>query len=82
MTLQEKLDMYQTEARAKRPAEWQAIMDRGTEALRRSGIAERSLKAGDRAPDFALPTATGQTVRSADLLARGHLVVTFYRGGW
>jgi len=82
MTLQEKLDAYQAQARAKRPAEWQAIMDRGTEALRNSGIAERSLKAGDRAPDFALPNATGQVVRSADLLARGHLVASFYRGGW
>ncbi len=82
MTLQEKLDAFQTQARAKRPAEWQAIMDRATEDLRRSGIADRGLKGGDRAPDFALPNATGQIVRSADLLARGHLVVSFYRGGW
>jgi hypothetical protein len=82
MTLQEKLDAYQAQARTKRPAEWQAIMDRATEDLRRSGIPERSLKAGDRAPDFALPDAAGRTVRSAELLARGHLVVSFYRGGW
>ena len=82
MALQEKLDAYQAQARAKRPAEWQAIMDRATEDLRRSGIPERSLKAGDRAPDFALPDAAGRTVRSAELLARGHLVVSFYRGGW
>jgi hypothetical protein len=82
MALQEKLDAYQAQARAKRPAEWQAIMDRATEDLRRSGIPERSLKAGDRAPDFALPNVAGRTVRSAELLARGHLVVSFYRGGW
>ena len=82
MSLQEKLDAYQAQARAKRPAEWQAVMDRGTEDLRRSGVAERSLKAGDRAPEFALPDATGRTVRSAELLAQGHLVVSFYRGGW
>ncbi len=82
MELQKTLDAYQEQARVKRPPEWQAIMDRATEALRRSRIAEQSLKAGDRAPDFALPNATGQTVRSADLLARGHLVVSFYRGGW
>ncbi len=82
MTLQQELDAYQARARAKRPPEWQAIMDRATEDLRRSGIADRSLKVGDRAPVFALPDATGLTVRSADLLARGHLVVSFYRGGW
>ena len=82
MTLQETLDAYQARARAKRPAEWQAIMDRATEELRRSGIAERSLKVGDPAPDFALTNATGHTIRSAELLAQGHLVVSFYRGGW
>jgi hypothetical protein len=82
VTLQGKLDAYQAQARAKRPAEWQAIMDRATEDLRRSDVAERSLKAGDRAPDFALPDATGRMVRSAELLAAAHLVVSFYRGGW
>lgn len=82
MTLQEQLDAYQAQARAKRPPEWQATMDRATEELRRSGIAERSLRAGARAPDFALPDAAGKLVRSADLLAKGHLVVSFYRGGW
>jgi hypothetical protein len=82
MTLKEQLDGYQAQARAKRPSEWQAIMDRATEELRRSGLAERSLKVGDRAPEFALPGATGVTVRSADLLARGPLVISFYRGGW
>jgi len=82
VTLTEQLDAYQAQARAKRPADWQAVMDGATEELRRSGIAERSLKVGDRAPDFALPNPTGQIVRSADLLARGHLVVSFYRGGW
>lgn len=82
MTLQEQLDAYQTQARAKRPAEWQTIMDRATEGLRRVGIADRALKAGARAPEFALPNAAGRIVRSADLLANGHLVVSFYRGGW
>lgn len=82
MTLKEQLDAYQTQARAKRPAEYQAIMDRETENLRRAGIAARALKAGDPMPDFALPNAAGTTVRSAGLLARGHLVVSFYRGGW
>jgi hypothetical protein len=82
MTLKEQLEADQAQARAKRPPERQAIMDRATEDLRRSGLAHRSLKVGDKAPAFALPAATGKTVRSVDLLARGHLVVSFYRGGW
>jgi hypothetical protein len=82
VSLQIQLDAILAQARAKRPPEWGAIIDRTVEELRRSGIAERALKAGDRAPEFALPNAAGQSVRSADLLARGHLVLSFYRGGW
>jgi hypothetical protein len=71
------------EASAKRhPADRLAIMHRATEALRASGIMDRVIKVGDPLPPFALPNAYGQEVRSADLLARGPLVLTFFRGGW
>jgi hypothetical protein len=40
------------------------------------------LKAGDVAPVFSLTAATGETVSSSDLLARGHAVLVFYRGHW
>ena len=33
-------------------------------------------------PAFALPNAAGETVRSADLLAKGPLVLTIFRGVW
>ena len=82
MTLQAQLDAILTRARAARPAEWLAIMDAGLEELRRSGITERCRKVGDPAPAFALPNGAGTIVRSADLLAHGPLVVSFYRGGW
>ncbi len=54
----------------------------GTDELRRSGILARVLKPGDPAPEFALPNADGRLVSSRDLLARGPLVATFYRGKW
>jgi hypothetical protein len=82
VSLQEQLDALAAQARAQPPFEWQAVIDRTTEDLRRAGLAEHSLKTGDRAPEFALPNAKGQIVRSRDLLSRGHLVVSFYRGGW
>jgi peroxiredoxin len=50
--------------------------------LAASGIAERSLKPGDRAPDFNLPDTRGGYVRLKDLLAAGPVVLSFYRGGW
>lgn len=40
------------------------------------------LKAGDRMPEFILPDAEGNLVFSDDLVARGPLVVVFFRGDW
>ena len=71
------------EASAKRiPPERAAVMHRATEELRSSGIMERVIKVGDKLPEFALPNAYGQEVRSADLLAKGPLILTFFRGAW
>jgi hypothetical protein len=82
MSLQEKLSGQRAQFEATAPKETLAIMHRATDDLRRSGIIERALKKGDTAPAFELPNADGQTIRSADLLSRGPLVVTFYRGHW
>ena len=82
MTLAETLQGIR-EASAKRiPPERAAIMHRATEELRASGIMERVIKAGNRLPAFALPNAYGREVRSTDLLAKGPLVLTFFRGSW
>jgi len=71
------------EASAKRiPPDRAAIMHRATEELRASGIMDQVIKVGDRLPGFALPNAYGQQVRSSDLLAKGPLVLTFFRGAW
>ena len=43
---------------------------------------DRAIKVGDPLPGFALPNAAGQEVRSADFLAKGPLVLTFFRGSW
>jgi peroxiredoxin len=50
--------------------------------LRKSGLVERALKAGDTMPEFELPNVEGTLVSSADLLTRGPLVLSFFRGGW
>jgi peroxiredoxin len=64
------------------PAEIQAIHATAVEELRHAGIAEKALKAGDPAPEFELPDQNGRLVRSAELVARGPLVVCFIRGRW
>ena len=83
MSLQDKLDAFKADFEGKKaPPEVVAVMHKATADLIASGQAERTLKVGARAPTFALPNAHGELVRSADLLARGPLVLTFYRGVW
>ena len=83
MSLQDKLDAFKADFEGKKaPPEVVAVMHKTTADLIASGQAERTLKVGARAPIFALPNAHGELVRSADLLARGPLVLTFYRGIW
>lgn len=59
-----------------------ATLQKSTEALIESRLAERSLKAGEPAPAFKLSDADGTIVDSEALLRRGPLVVSFYRGVW
>jgi peroxiredoxin len=83
MSLQDKLDAFKADFEGKKaPPEVVAVMHKATADLIASGQAERTLKVGAQAPTFALPNAHGEIVRSADLLARGPLVLTFYRGIW
>ena len=71
------------EASAKRiPADRAAVMHRATEERRASGIMDRVIKVGGPLPSFALPNAYGQEVRSSELLTKGALVLTFFRGAW
>src|SRR6476646_3780677 len=83
MPLQDKLDALKAEFETKMaPPAVVEVMHRVTDELIASGQAERALRAGDRAPSFTLPDPDGKPVSSADLLAKGPLVVTFYRGAW
>lgn len=87
MSLQDKLDAFKADFLAGKPPynappEIHPIMARATAELIASGQAERAVKVGDRAPAFLLQNENNQPVSSAELLARGPLVVTFYRGAW
>jgi peroxiredoxin len=82
MTLKDDLDNFRSEFMSKVPAEIREAMARADMELAASGLTQRAIKAGDRAPDFRLPDARGGHVRLRDLLARGPVVVSFYRGGW
>ena len=82
MALQDKLDAIGASFAGRAPPHIIASMKRATADLVATGQASRALQVGDRAPDFTLPGPDGNDVSSRDLLARGPLVITFYRGVW
>ena len=82
MALKEQLAAIKEGAARRIPAEAREIMERATDDLRKSGAVDRAVKVGLRAPDFTLPNAAGQAVSLSGLLARGPVVLSFFRGRW
>jgi len=52
------------------------------ERVRAAATIDAALKVGQLAPDFKLPDAFGNPVSLSALLARGPVVISFYRGEW
>ena len=82
MSLQEKLDDIKRQFEAVAPPEALAAMHHGTDNLIQSGIMDRILKKGGRAPNFELPDEKGNKISAAALWDNGPLIVGFYRGVW
>ena len=68
--------------RSRETAEMRAAYDEFLQRLDAGQVAAEACRAGDPMPGFLLPNAEGRLVDSAELLAKGPLVVTFFRGGW
>lgn len=64
------------------PEEKRVVMDQKTETLELSGLAVKSTGLTNEFPEFELKNATGESVKLGELLERGPLVISFYRGGW
>lgn len=82
MSLQADLEALRARFMAQVAPEVRDVMARAEMELALSGIAHEARKAGDQAPRFRLPDTRGAGVRLSDLLAKGPVVVSFYRGGW
>ena len=81
-TLQDRLDRIRAVFTAQAPEEVRAVMTRAATGLRGSGILDGIPRPGAELPPFELEDTEGVSVRSAELLAAGPLVVSFYRGHW
>jgi peroxiredoxin len=87
MLLQAELDAFKADFEAGKPPysvprSVIETMHRATAELITSGAANRAKRVGDEAPSFSLKDPEGRIVSSAELLKKGSLVVTFYRGVW
>lgn len=82
MTLAAQLDKIRETAGKRLPPDKFAIMNAATENLRTSGILDGVPKVGETLPSFSLKDAQGEEVRSSDILSRGPLVLSVFRGVW
>jgi peroxiredoxin len=87
MSLQARLDAFKADFEAGKPPynvppSVIETMHRATAELVASGAAIRARKAGDVAPSFSLKDPEGNVVSLPELLKKGPVVLSFYRGVW
>jgi peroxiredoxin len=80
-TLKAQLEDQQAEYAKMGPKVFESI-DKAIADLTASGILDRAVKAGDKAPDFSLPDALGNRVSLYEELEKGPVILTWYRGSW
>lgn len=82
MSLSNALQQIKEGAKQRIPQETLELMATATNELRESGIMKQAHNIGDKLPDFELEDSNGLLVSPKDLLQKGPLVITFYRGDW
>ena len=58
------------------------IIDKSSKGFQESYDPKSAIQVGQSLPSFQLKNAVGEDVNSADLLAQGPLLISFYRGEW
>ncbi|MGA0394817.1 MAG: hypothetical protein ACO3MW_12255 [Rhodospirillales bacterium] len=81
MSLEEKLVVRRTESRRKASRERIEALDNLTKFLRENVI-PNIIKPNEPLPAFALANEDGAIMTSEDLIAKGPLVLQFFRGHW
>ena len=81
-SLKTQLDAKKAAFNAKASEEKKTIYADGISTVANSGVLSNALNVGDIAPNFTLTNAKGEEVTLQDYLAKGPVVLTWYRGGW
>ena len=58
------------------------VFDKDAKTLQSNHQSILKLNVGEKAPDFSLSNAAGNTIKLSDLLKNKKVVLTFYRGSW
>ena len=80
-TLKQQTEAQIAKTRAVKP-EFMQKLDEVLNTAREFQEGGNALAISAQAPNFTLPNEVNQTVELAGLLAKGPVVVTFYRGSW
>lgn len=82
MSLEDELAKVRAAGASRIPDDIRAIMGKATQDLRETGIVDRAIKVGDALPPFELSDVHGSMVSSQNLLEKGAVVLTVFRGHW
>ena len=82
MNLPEALRRKKEEFVQQAPEEVVSTMGDATRKLAQSGIVEKCLQPGDKAPEFSLASSDGSVLHLTSELAKGPVILKFFRGGW
>lgn len=82
MSLEDELEAQRQWAYAQRSPEERKVRAAAVTAVADAKVAERALREGEPIPRFQLPSIEGGLADAGQLLERGPLVISFYRGGW
>jgi len=82
MSMQTELDGVYSHFQANAPEFVKTTVVQAKTDFTRSFDPKTTIQVGSKLPPFELPDAKLGTVSSADLLAKGPILLTFYRGGW
>ncbi len=82
MELNKRIEDMQKEMLSGIPEETLETIMTENKKIIMSRIEEGALKAGQKIPEFRLNNHLNGTVHSAELLGKGPLIISFYRGSW
>ncbi len=82
MSLTQELNNMREQASKTLPADKWKVMIASTDRLVEDHLSGQALKVGDKMVDFELPNVKNEKVSLAEHLAKGPVVLSFYRGGW